>query len=41
MGILDHPLAAAGVGSAGQLLKLRDLHKGHIGSTAAVFGKAR
>jgi carboxymethylenebutenolidase len=41
MGVLDHPLAGAGVGSAGQLLKLRDLHKGRIGSTAAVLGEAR
>jgi carboxymethylenebutenolidase len=41
MGVLDHPLAVAGVGSAGQLLKLRDLHKGRIGSTAAVLGDAR
>jgi carboxymethylenebutenolidase len=41
MGVLDHPLAAAGVGSAGQLLKLRDLRKGRIGSNAAVLGEAR
>jgi hypothetical protein len=26
MGVLDHPLAAAGVGSAAQFLKLRDLY---------------
>jgi hypothetical protein len=41
IGVLDHPLAAAGVGSAGQLLKLHDLRKGRIGSTAAVLGEAR
>jgi carboxymethylenebutenolidase len=41
LGVLDHPMAAGGVNSAGQLLKLRDLHKGRIGSTAAVLGEAR
>ena len=41
IGVLDHPLAAAGVGSAGQLLKLHDLRKGRIGSTAAVLAEAR
>lgn len=41
IGVLDHPLAAAGVGSARQLLKLRDLREGRIGSTAAVLGEAR
>jgi carboxymethylenebutenolidase len=39
--VLDHPMAAAGVNSAGQLLKLCDLHKGRVGSTAAVLGEAR
>jgi carboxymethylenebutenolidase len=41
LGVLDHPMAAGGVNSLGQLLKLRDLHKGRIGSTAAVLGEAR